>query len=98
MGYAALMQNDDELLKRITTDPTIMGGKPTVRGLRMPVEQIVRWFAAGTGEIELLEQFPFLEPDDIRAALLYASRATALTRMSGEAIAKATHLEDAAAR
>ncbi len=89
---------DTELLGRITTNASIMGGKPTVRGLRITVEQIVRWFAAGTSEKELLEQFPFLEADDVRAALLYASRLTALTRMSGEAVAKATHLEDAPAR
>ena len=67
------MLTDDELLKRITTNPSIMGGKPTVRGLRITIEQIVRWFAAGTSEQELLEQFPFLEPDDVRAALLHAS-------------------------
>lgn len=92
------MSTDETLLQRITTNPSIMGGKPTVRGLRMTVEQIVRWFAAGTGEKELLQQFPFLEADDVRAALLYASRVTALTRMSGDAVAKATHLEDAPAR
>lgn len=92
------MATDDDLLQRITTDPSIMGGKPTVRGLRITVEQIVRWFAAGTGEKALLEQFPFLDSDDIHAALIYASRVTALTRMSGEAVAKATHLEDAPAR
>jgi uncharacterized protein (DUF433 family) len=92
------MTTDDELLKRITTDPSIMDGKPVVRGLRITIEQIVRWFAAGTSEQELLAEFPFLEPDDIRAALLYASRVTAMTRMSGEAVAKATHLEDAPAR
>jgi uncharacterized protein (DUF433 family) len=92
------MTTDDELLKRITTSPSIMGGKPVVRGLRITIEQIVRWFAAGTSEQELLAEFPFLEADDVRAALLYASRVTALTRMSGEAVAKATQLEDAPAR
>lgn len=68
------MPTDDHLLQRITLNPSIMGGKPTVRGFRMTIEQIVRWVAAGTGEKELLEQFPFLEADDVRAALLYASR------------------------
>jgi uncharacterized protein (DUF433 family) len=92
------MSTDDELLRRITTNPSIMGGKPVVRGLRITIEQIVRWFAARTSEQELLAEFPFLEADDIRAALLYASRVTALTCMSGEAVAKATHLEDAPAR
>jgi uncharacterized protein (DUF433 family) len=92
------MATDDVLLRRITTNPTIMGGKPVVRGQRITVEHIVRWFAAGSTEQDLLKEFPFLEVDDIRAALLYASRLTALTRMSGEAVAKATHLEDAPAR
>jgi uncharacterized protein (DUF433 family) len=92
------MATDDELLRRITTNPSIMGGKPVVRGLRITIEQIVRWFAAGTSEQDLLAEFPFLEADDVRAALLYASRVTALTRMSGEAVAKATHLEDAPTR
>lgn len=92
------MITDDELLKRITTNPSIMGGKPVVRGLRITIEQIVRWFAVGTSEQELLAEFPFLEADDIRAALLYASRETALTRVSGEIVAMATHLDDAPAR
>lgn len=92
------MPTDTELLQRITTNPSMMGGKPVLRGQRITVEQIVRWFAAGSNEAELLDQFPFLEADDIRAALLYASRLTALTRMSGDAVDKATHLADASAR
>ena len=75
-----------------------MGGKPVVRGQRITVEQIVRWFAAGSRDGELLDQFPFLEQDDIRAALLYASRFTALSRLSGEAVARATLLDDETAR
>ena len=91
------MTDDRQLLQRITTAAGIMGGKPVVRGQRISVEQIVRWFAAGSTEDELLREFAFLERDDIRAALLYASRLAALTRMSGEAVAKATRLDDAPA-
>jgi uncharacterized protein (DUF433 family) len=62
-----------ELLARITADPMVMVGKPTVRGLRVTLEQILRALASGVAEAELLAGYPELEPEDIRAALLYAS-------------------------
>ena len=65
------MEND--LLKRITTDPGILGGKPTVRSLRVSVEQVLKALAAGVPEEELLADIPVLEPDDIRACLAYAA-------------------------
>ncbi len=92
------MANDQELLERIIVDPGILGGKPCVRGMRISVEQIVRWFASGGGESELASQFPFLEADDVRAALLYASRVSSTARVSGEALNRAAALDDAAAR
>lgn len=92
------MSNDKELLARITVDQSTLGGKPCIRGMRITVEQIVRWFASGGGEAELTEQFPFLESDDVRAALLYASRVSSTARMSGEAMNRAEALDDAAAR
>lgn len=67
------MSQDQKLLERITVDPAILGGKPCIRGMRISVEQIVRWFASGGSEAGLTSQFPFLETDDVRAALLYAS-------------------------
>ncbi|MCK5146227.1 DUF433 domain-containing protein [bacterium] len=60
------------LLERITVDPKIMVGKPTIRGLRITVEQILKALANGISSQELLEDYPELEMEDIRAAFLYA--------------------------
>ena len=63
---------EQELLKRITIIPGLMGGKPTIRGMRLKVSDILGYLSAGmTGE-ELLEDFPYLEKEDIKAALLYS--------------------------
>ena len=62
-----------ELLNRITIKPGLMGGCPTVRGLRFPVSDILELMASGLTEAEILEQHPILEQLDIQAALLYAS-------------------------
>ena len=62
----------EELLNRITVNPEILVGKPTIRGMRISVEQILDALAAGVPEQELLEDYPVLETDDIRAVLLYA--------------------------
>lgn len=51
-----------------------MGGRPTIRGLRFQVADVLGYLAAGMTEKELLETFSFLENDDIKAALLYASK------------------------
>lgn len=64
--------NDRELLNRITSDPAVMVGKPTVRGFRITVEHILKALASGISTAELLEDYPELEPDDIKAALLFA--------------------------
>ena len=73
--------NRDKLLGRITVDPKVLVGKPTIRGMRISVEQILDALAAGVSEEELLQDFPMLEPDDIRAALLYAREAVASERV-----------------
>jgi len=65
--------NEKELLYRITINPEIMVGKPTIRGLRITVEQILKALAAGLSTDELLEDYPELEKEDIEAALLYAA-------------------------
>ena len=62
------------LLSRITTNPAIYGGKPIVRGMRFAVEHLIGYLDAGTGEEELLAEFPFLEPDDIAAAKVFVGR------------------------
>ncbi len=65
--------NKQTLLDRITIDPKVMVGKPTIRGLRITVEQILKALANGIPTQEILEDYPELEPEDIQAALLYAT-------------------------
>ena len=60
---------------RIAADPAICGGKPTIRGTRMRVSDIVDMIAEGASPEEILEDFPYLARDDIQAALKYAARA-----------------------
>ena len=62
-----------DLLSRITHDPAVMGGRPCVRGLRVTVGTIVGLLAAGHSVDEILAAYPYLEPDDIRAALSFAA-------------------------
>mgnify|MGYP000182049418 CR=1 FL=1 len=62
-----------ELLKRITIIPGLMGGRPTIRGMRFPVGDIYEMLASGMTTEEILEQHPILEKEDIQAALMYAA-------------------------
>ena len=62
-----------ESLKRITFDPNVMGGKPTLRGLRVTVGTIVGLVAAGHSTAEIIKAYPYLEKDDIKEALAYAA-------------------------
>jgi uncharacterized protein (DUF433 family) len=64
--------NDEQLWQRISLNPDIMVGKPVIRGTRIPVELIVRMLAQGIPENEILQEYPRLQADDIRAALAYA--------------------------
>ena len=72
---------DEELLKRITFNPQIFGGKPIVRGMRIAVEHILGMLAAGSTAEELLEGYTFLEKEDIQACLVYAYRMVAHERI-----------------
>ncbi|MBI3675674.1 MAG: DUF433 domain-containing protein [Proteobacteria bacterium] len=63
----------DELLKRITINPKVMVGKPVIKGTRITVEHIMRELAGGMNEAELLDAYPHLTQDDIRAACAYAA-------------------------
>jgi uncharacterized protein (DUF433 family) len=58
---------------RVTFDPLVMGGKPCIRNLRVTVGTIVGLLAAGRSEQEILHAYPYLEPEDLRAALAYAA-------------------------
>ncbi|WP_437756931.1 DUF433 domain-containing protein [Sorangium sp. So ce1389] len=62
-----------ELLARITHDPAVMGGRPCIRGMRVTVGTIVGLLAAGHPIEEVLELYPYLERDDVMAALSYAA-------------------------
>ena len=61
-----------KLLDRITLNSKVMVGKPTIRGLRITVEQILAALASGISANDLIEDYPELEADDIKAALIYA--------------------------
>ena len=62
----------DDLLQRITFDKDVLGGKPVVRGLRISVDMILELLAKGATSEEILEDYPDLEVDDLRAVLAYA--------------------------
>jgi len=62
------------LLDRITLEPGKCGGRPCIRGLRIRVADILGMLAEGALQEEILRDFPYLEPDDIKAALAYAAR------------------------
>ena len=66
--------SERELLSRITRDPDICHGKPVIRGLRYPVSTLLELLASGMTPEEILQDYPDLEMDDLRAALLYAAR------------------------
>ncbi|MDX1606650.1 MAG: DUF433 domain-containing protein [Candidatus Competibacterales bacterium] len=59
---------------RITIDPTVCNGRPTIRGKRITVQTVLEYLAAGDSEAEILDQYPGLEPEDIRACLQFAIR------------------------
>lgn len=63
---------DPELLRRITANPEIFGGKPIIRGMRISVELILSLLAQGETVEGILADYPDLEPDDIRACIAYA--------------------------
>ena len=62
------------LLERITIEPGKCGGRPCIRGYRMRVSDVLDLLAAGASHEEILQDYPFLEPEDITAAITYAAR------------------------
>jgi uncharacterized protein (DUF433 family) len=61
------------IFDRISLDPEVMGGKPCIRGMRITVGTVLGLLASGHAEAEVLNAYPYLEPEDIRAALAYAT-------------------------
>jgi uncharacterized protein (DUF433 family) len=62
------------VLSRITIDPAICTGKPCIRGMRFPVARLLGLLAAGESRESILKNYPYLEPEDIEQALLYAAQ------------------------
>jgi uncharacterized protein (DUF433 family) len=58
---------------RITIDPGKRGGKPCIRGMRFTVSDVLDYLASGMSEAEILDEFPDLEREDIKAALAFAA-------------------------
>lgn len=75
------MKAESELLARITVRPDVFGGKPIIRDMRIAVEHVLAMLAAGDTVENVLEEYSFLEPDDIQACLLFAHRS-----MEGELV------------
>jgi uncharacterized protein (DUF433 family) len=62
-----------KLLDRITVNPEQCGGRPCIRGMRIRVTDILDLYAAGLSAAQILEELPDLEPEDLKAALVYAA-------------------------
>jgi len=80
---------DTKLLERISADPQIFGGKPVIRGMRISVELILSLLAQGQSYEAIIEDYPELERDDIRACLAYAHAAIAEDSLAAVQVAGA---------
>jgi uncharacterized protein (DUF433 family) len=63
----------EDYRRRITIEPDKRGGKPCIRGMRITVYDVLGYLASGMTEAEILADFPYLEPQDIRACLAFAA-------------------------
>ena len=82
--------DETQLLDRITINPEIFGGKPIIRGRRLAVEHVIGMLAAGDTKETLLEEYPWLEPEDIQACLVYARRLVGHERVEPLIVTTAT--------
>jgi len=64
----------ETMIERITIDPSLCHGKPCIRGLRYPVENVLEWLAGGMTIEEILDDYEDLTREDILAALAFAAR------------------------
>ena len=67
-------RKEENLLRRITFDEKVLRGKPIIRGMRIPVDMVLELMAKGATTDEILEDYPQLEPEDLKAVLLYAQQ------------------------
>lgn len=65
-----------EIFPRVTVDPNVCFGKPTIRGMRIRVSDVLSMMAGGMSPDEILADYPYLEREDIQAAIAYAAKAT----------------------
>jgi uncharacterized protein (DUF433 family) len=73
------MDSDQSLLERIVSDPRVLTGKPVIRGTRISVELILKLLAQGWTYDEIMDDYPHVKSDDIRACLEFASQSLANT-------------------
>ena len=78
---------NEELLKRITARPDVFGGKPIIRDMRISVELILSLLAQGEILEAILEDYPDLDPDDIRACIAYAHAVIAHDKLAAVSVA-----------
>jgi len=71
------LEPEEKLLNRIVVNSKVMVGKPIIRGTRISVDAIIRRLAEGMSLREILEEYPNLEKEDVKAALEYAARVLA---------------------
>ena len=69
-----ILIEEKKLLERIAINPKIFEGKPIIRGRRLAVEHILGMLAAGDSSETILEGYPWLEPEDVQACLVYAHK------------------------
>lgn len=69
-----MVMDENRLLERIAVDPKIFGGKPIIRGRRLAVEHVLGMLAAGDTTETILQGYPWLEEEDIKACLVYARK------------------------
>ena len=79
---------DEKLLERIVINPKVMGGKPVIRGTRLTVEYILNLLAHGAKVEEILQEYKGLTEDDIRACILFATKALKNTEFMPLAVEK----------
>lgn len=72
VGHKGMSYTGEFGFSRITINPTVCGGKPCIRGLRFPVSRLLGLLAAGETPKTILRSYPYLEAEDIDAALNYA--------------------------
>jgi len=71
----------EDLLQRITVNPNMAFGKPTIRGLRYSVEWLLELLSSGMSQQEILEDYEDLEAEDIYAVLAYAAKLAQIKRV-----------------